>query len=168
MKDTITLFLDIDGVFSIGDAGLPLAKVGNGSFYRWAHPIPQARTLLQALDTDKDLGPVWCSHWGKDSPLWNYWSGTYRWLVSFPVKDAGDMVGSKPFAIQRYLDGIDKRRNAVWVQDGFTDLEQSWAEKLGVRLVDATQEPVRELLLSEEPGAVQVLIDIFAGSKVVA
>lgn len=162
---TISLFLDIDGVFNISDAGLPLEQIGNSRFYQWTHPIPQARALLQALDQHKDLGPLWCSHWGKQSNYWNYWAGVYRWLVCFPLKDAGDMAESKPYAIQQYLDLSDKR-GGVWVQDGFTDEERIWAEKLGLRLIDATQEPVRSLLLSDEAGAVQELIDIFAGSRV--
>jgi hypothetical protein len=167
-SETTTLFLDIDGVFNIEGAGLPLEMIGNSSYYRWAHPIPQAHTLLQALDVDKDLGPVWLSHWGKQSTYWNYWAGTYRWLVCFPLKDAPDgLADNKPYAIQTYLELSDKRGDGcVWVQDGFTEYERAWAEKMGVRLVDATQEPVRSLLLSEEPGAVQELIDIFAGSRV--
>ncbi len=163
---TISLFLDIDGVFNISDAGLPLEQIGNSRFYQWTHPIPQARAVLQTLDQHKDLGPIWCSHWGKQSNYWNYWAGVHRWLVCFPLKGVGEMVDSKPYAIQQYLDLSDKR-GGVWVQDGFTDEEQVWAEKLGLRLIDATQEPVRSLLLSDEPGAVQELIDIFAGSEVV-
>lgn len=167
-SETTTLFLDIDGVFNIEGAGLPLEMIGNSSYYRWAHPIPQARALLQALDVDKDLGPVWLSHWGKQSTYWNYWAGTYRWLVCFPLKDAPDgLADNKPYAIQTYLELSDKRGDGcVWVQDGFTEYERAWAEKLGVRLVDATQEPVRSLLLSEEPGAVQELIALFSGNKV--
>jgi hypothetical protein len=77
------------------------------------------------------------------------------------------MADSKPYAIQQFLDLSDKRGNGcVWVQDGFTAIERAWAEKMGVRLVDATQEPVRSLLLSHDPGAVQSLIDIFAGNRV--
>src|SRR5713226_5474036 len=156
----ITLFLDIDGVFSLmGTEGLHAEKMGNVR----AWPIPQASTILQALDQDDRFNPVWVSHWGKDSNLWNYRANIHRWIACFPLVDSDS--ASKPFAMQHYLDLIDGH-GGIWVQDGFADGERQWAVENGVRLLDTTEEPVRSLLLSDSVDVARELIDMLVGSEV--
>jgi hypothetical protein len=154
----ITLFLDIDGVLNVDNADLPAEMVGD----REAHPIPQANTILQALDQDDRFNPVWVSHWGKDSNLWNYRANIYRWIACFPLADSDSV--SKPFAMQHYLDLIDGH-GGIWVQDGFADDERQWAVANDVKLLDTTEEPVRSLLLSDSVDAARELIDMLAGSE---
>jgi hypothetical protein len=157
-SESITLFLDIDGVFNMDNADLPTEMIGD----REAHPIPQASTILQALDQDDRFNPVWVSHWGKDSNLWNYRANIWRWIACFPLADSDSV--SKPFAMQHYLDLIDGH-GGIWVQDGFADDERQWAVENGVKLVDTTEEPVRSLLLSDSVDAARELIDMLVGSE---
>lgn len=157
----IILFLDIDGVFSGVDLGADLEKIGDV----WTRPIPNARAILQAIDQDSRLSPVWLSHWGKQSTAWNDYADTQHWPVAFPLESTDD---NKAFALQCYLytNYPDNSPLAVWMQDGFEPTDYTWAEYNGVKLLDTTEEPVRSLLLSDNVEDAIELINLLVGNEV--
>lgn len=142
------VFIDIDGVLSIPGYGLPQEIIDN----RVAYPIPLANALLQAIDQDSRLQPVWMTHWGESALAWNDRAGTRRWPVGFPLHDEAD---DKPLAIQYYLSQYGQSGNrATWVQDGFSPATYVWAEQANVRIIDTNKEPLHSLLLSDQTGMV--------------
>jgi hypothetical protein len=158
------LFLDIDGVFSIANAGLSAIDL----YGKEAWPIPQAGTILKAIDQDKQLKPIWMTNWGQRATGWNDRAGLHVWDVWYPLTLEKDEAGAqqlypdldkKALAIQ-YCMHVNNAQSAIWLQDDFSPEEQEWAERVGVRLVNANEEPYHSLLLSEDESSVQRLMDL--------
>lgn len=167
VKENFTyLFCDIDGVFSIANAGLPEVMIDG----KEAWPVPQANAILQAIDSDKNIRPVWMTHWGKLANGWCHRAGLLNWSIWYPLTLEEDEteaqrlypdLGKKAQAIQYCLHvNRGNIRSALWLQDGYTPEEREWAEQAGVRLVNANEEPIHSLLLSENESAVQRLMDL--------
>jgi hypothetical protein len=167
-QDITYLFLDVDGVFSVASAGLPQETI----YGKEAWPVPQANAILQAIDKDKTVRPIWMTHWGQLANGWCERAGLHDWAIWYPLTLEEDEteaerlypdLGKKPQAIQ-YCMHVNNVQSAVWLQDGFSPEEREWAEQAGVRLVNANEEPIHSLLLSKEESAVQRLMDLLAGS----
>jgi hypothetical protein len=160
----IILFFDIDGVFSLMGTELSAEKIGDV----WAWPIPNAAAIIQAIDQDSRIAPVWLSHWGERSTAWNDYAGTQHWPVAFPITDDdASRNADKISAIGLYLYVHDPRNASmlIWVQDGFSPAEQQWAVQNSVRLLDTTVEPIRSMLLNDSVDAAIELVSILAGSE---
>lgn len=160
-EEVTYLFMDLDGVLSIPNAGNP-AKVID-SKEGW--PIPQASALLQAIDREKRLHPVWLTHWGNKANAWNDEAGIEHWPVRFPLSEKEEKqanqvypdLNRKVLAIQycMYQEGV---KSAVWMQDGFAPEEEEWARSAHVRLLDTNKEPLHSLLLEDRAQAIQSII----------
>lgn len=142
----IVLFLDV-GVLSI-----PNRQNTEERKERWPGcgvlwPIPLANALLQAIDTDPRILPVWLSCWDSAAWHWNDRAGTSRWAVGYHLCKT---VQTK--ALQRFPEcrGQDKKllaarwflrerphNQVVWIEDGFAEETKAWASARGrTRLVD--------------------------------
>ena len=130
--------------------------------------------LIQAIDQDSRVAPVWLSHWGDRSTAWNDYAGTQHWPVAFPV--ASDDVfalqfgseADKTFAMECYFhkNPFHAASVLIWMQDGFSLAEHEWAVQNSVRLLDTTVEPIRSMLLSDSVDAAIELVSILVGSEV--
>jgi hypothetical protein len=157
----ITLFLDIDGVFTMLDAvQLPMERVG-GIHVR---PIPMANALLKAINEDERLDPIWLTSWDKGAHLWNERAETTRWPVAYHLskrdeRDARtalcwlfDMNLDRKLIAAQYF--LFRARPldcpVVWIEDGFAQETYAWAKERGnVRLVDTLVDPIRSQLLAQ-------------------
>lgn len=168
--DNLTyLFLDIDGVLSVANAGLPEEMIDG----KEAWPVPLTNAFLRTIVSSDSLQPMWMTHWGKKANGWCNRAGIEPWRVWFPLSsevetDAKELypeLDRKVLAIQFCMYVAPANiQSAVWLQDGFTPEEQEWAEQAGVRLVNANEEPIHSLLLSEDESTVQRLMDVLVGS----
>lgn len=155
-------FLDIDGVFSIPtkENASQREKFGYGLFC-W--PIPVAFHLIRAIADDRRIHPVWLSCWDTSSLLWNAKAGTRLFPVGYHLsgrqKDyadrlfseyAGHRIDRKLVAARYYLRKYPTHE-IVWIEDGFMTETEEWARQEGrVKLVDTTQDDIREMLLRED------------------
>jgi len=171
-QDITYLFLDVDGVFSVASAGLPQQTI----YGKEAWPIPQANAILQTIDQDKNIRPIWMTHWGQLANGWCVRAGLHAWAVWYPLTLEEDEIEAerlypnldkKPLAIQ-YCMHMNDVQSAVWLQDGFSPEEREWAEQAGVRLVNANEEPYHSLLLSNDESAVQRMMDLLGVRTIVS
>lgn len=161
-----TLFLDIDGVFTLLDAmHLPMERVG-GIHVR---PIPMANALLRAINETKGIVPVWLTSWDAGAHTWNDRSGTQHWPIAHHLdaqQEAVAKIGWPEF-FERDTDrklieaaywlwsSLSERHRVVWIEDGFTQETVAWArtrsniEMHETILIDTLKEPIRAQLLSE-------------------
>ena len=168
IKSSITLFLDIDGVFNI--------STPNGQTMMLDHkhvwPIPMTIPLLQAIDHDASITPVWITHWGEGAHAWNEYADTRRWEVAYPLAPHTQttmgylfpILYDKPLAIQYYLRQHPGLRS-IWMQDGFPTVSFDWARQNRVHLIDTTQEPLRRLLLHSYTDAETLLSMILSSAQ---
>jgi len=171
-KKKIVLLLDVDGVFTIyrgRERDHWFAKI---KLSAW--PIPQHVAILRAIADNSMLYPVWLSAWDDSSVLWNELSQTRHFPVAYHLKSRQERharhlfpyysnVDTKLVAVQYYL-----RRypmcDVVWVEDGFAVETWIWAQdNPKVALLDASEDPVRSLLLREDAGCVQELMSLILG-----
>lgn len=154
MTQEITIFFDIDGVLNIQRESAQSVQMPCGL---WVWPIPHVHALLQAIDQDKRIHPVWMSSWGKKAHDWNEHTRTSHWEIAYPCPDPN--VSGKPLAIQHYLHH-HPCRNTVWIEDGFTAEDKVWAMDNGVLLLDTLKDSLQYLLLSEDNKAIHYLIEM--------
>ncbi|GAC1468814.1 MAG: hypothetical protein PVS3B3_35240 [Ktedonobacteraceae bacterium] len=156
----IILFLDIDGVFNISNPDVPATHIGG--LVTW--PLPMTIPLLKAIDQDKQITPIWMSHWGPISHAWNTYAGTSQWGIGYPLSPHDEAkahylypdsdVDSKVLAIQYYL-RLHPATRAIWLEDGFPTVPPRWAEQNNVQLIDTNKEPLHSLLLSDQANVVK-------------
>lgn len=187
MKTKTLLFLDIDGVLSVMNPNDPAERHGErgwaGSPSVW--PIPMAKALLDKIEYDARLQPIWLSAWGDRSVLWNLYSYTSLWPRGYhllpgewrharrifkqlagterrPTWD-GVEIDAKLAAVRyhaRWHDGP-----ICWVEDGFATETLAWAahDPRAITLVDTNQpDLITELLTSASPDG---MLDRFMGGK---
>ncbi len=156
MEDNrITLLLDIDGVFNGVMGGLTPERLPGGGVI-W--PIPLANTLLQTIEQDERLEPIWCTSWWTRAWLWNDRSGTPHWPIAHLLKPH-EAVAAFPDVLPRgdydwklaaalYYRKQHPTRRMVWIEDGFFQETLAWAatDPL-VTLVDTTAPHVLGMLL---------------------
>jgi hypothetical protein len=123
----------------------------------WVWPIPHVHALLQSIDQDKRISPVWMTSWGKKAHDWNEYTQTSYWEIGYPCLDPD--VSGKPLAIQHYLHR-HKSKSAVWIEDGFSAEDKAWSVDNGVLLLDTLKDSLRYLLLCEDDKAIHYLIDM--------
>jgi hypothetical protein len=142
----IPLFLDIDGVFSIKHEHIQSERI-NGIK---VHPIPMCAALLQALDRDPAISPVWLTSWGDMAQAWNKRYGTAKWPVAYPLDVADAAKADRQFprlhnnkpddkliAVWWYLRDLPKDTPVMWMEDGFAVETVMWAHERGnARLID--------------------------------
>lgn len=167
----LLVLLDIDGVLNGVAPGLPPERLPEGGVI-W--PIPMANALLQAIQQDWRLYPLWCTSWYKRAPLWNDRAGTPRWPIAHITRRAH---------VDRWFPGVlpEKRydwklasalyyrrrfptRKIIWIEDGFFEETKRWAASDPlVRLVDTTEATIRALLLADGgiQKAVQTFLDVY-------
>jgi hypothetical protein len=161
-----TLFLDIDGVFTMLDAvELPMERVG-GIHVR---PIPMANALLKAINETEGIVPVWLTSWDTGAHLWNDRSGTRHWPVAYHLDKKQEEVAKIgwPEFFERDTDrkliaaaywlwsSLSEQHRVVWVEDGFAQETVKWArhrsniEMHETVLVDTLMAPIRTQLLAQ-------------------
>lgn len=154
----ITVFVDIDGVLSITNAGNRMEMIDQ----KEAWPIPQADYFIQQLSNDPQLNPVWLTHWGQKANHWNKLTGVESWPVAFPLSEQEETAAKmlfpsyarKQLAIAYYMH-LHQTENAVWIQDGFAPETKVWAQLNHVRLIDTNSEPYHSQLLNETEQSIQ-------------
>ncbi len=169
MTPPTTLFLDIDGVFTMMDCpDLKMERVG-GIHCR---PIPMANALLQTIDKCNRLVPIWLSSWDIGSLEWNRRANTLPWYVGYHLTEKQEKLTRNAFpwdypeldnatldkklvAAQSFLwfQTGDRQSRAVWIEDGFAPETLAWAKERNSKvaetiLIDTTKEPIRSELLS--------------------
>lgn len=150
--NNIVLFADIDGVFNNAKADAKKSILNKRSVF----PIPLAISLLRAINNNTMISPVWLSHWGESSIAWNRYSATRKWPIAFPLsseeqikaKQLYPMYDDKVLAIMWYLHQHTYTQS-VWIQDSFPTVDPKWAEKYDVSLLDTTQSPLKDILMSK-------------------
>lgn len=152
----ITLFLDIDGVFSIKHDHIPKDRI-NGVH---VHPIPMCAALMQMLDKDPTIAPVWLTSWGDAALAWNKRYGTAKWPVAYPLDFAdaskadqqyprlhNNKPDDKLIAVWWYLRKMPKDAPVMWMEDGFAPETVLWAHERGnVRLIDTRNPDIMDAL----------------------
>ncbi len=142
----IPLFLDIDGVFSIKHEHITSERINGVK----AHPIPMCGALLQALDRDPAIRPVWLTSWGDTARAWNKRFGTATWPVAYPLDVADAARADRQFprlhhtkpddkliAVWWYLRDLPDQTPVMWMEDGFAVETVQWAQERGnTRLID--------------------------------
>jgi hypothetical protein len=166
MRRTI-LFIDIDGVLSILDSvdEIEDRKISwPGGPHAW--PIPMTRELLQAINEEKRLYPVWMSAWYDAALLWNFYARTRRlwpmgytwhkatvqrvfpelgWVYGIRPTWDGQEIDSKLLAVRYFLRN-DPCSPVTWIEDGFAPETRAWAAERGARLVNTLEPAIREVL----------------------
>ncbi len=164
MTQPTTLFLDIDGVFTMMDClDLKIERVG-GIHCR---PIPMANALLQVIHQHKSINPAWLSSWDLNSLSWNERADIDHWPVAFRMTEEDESFAQLYFT-EMYTQNMDKKLIAahfflwkthcgtdrvVWMEDGFAPETVAWAKERNNKiaetiLIDTTKEPIRSELLS--------------------
>lgn len=164
IEETVCIFFDIDGVFSIPNAGLQEIDIDN----KEAWPIPHANTFLTSISALPLVTPVWLTHWGTKANAWNDRAEATSWDIAFPLsKQEHDLAkqrfpqyNRKLLSIEWYL-SKHPYEFVVWMQDGFSPEETLWAEVKGIRLLDTTQEPLHSLLINSDNSAIAAIIENF-------
>jgi len=164
-------------VFSIyrkGEARNPwFATTG---FTVW--PIPQAALLLRLIAGDRRLIPTWMTCWGDCALFWNMWSKTRFFPVSYHLTDRQDSnarllfpelyearADEKLIAVRYHL-RRQPDRDIVWLEDEFSKDTHDWAaSNPHVTLLDASRNPVRSLLLSEDEKDIHLLMALILGGQ---
>jgi hypothetical protein len=147
------LFIDIDGVLSIANAGNPSEMIDEKESW----PIPIANELLQFIDSSDSFYPIWMTHWGNKANGWNERAGIEEWPSWYPLSAAMEEAAhdlfphlDKKLLSLQYCMYIHQIDSAIWVQDGFEPEDVEWAKQANVTLVDTRAEPLHSLLLSEQ------------------
>lgn len=155
-------FLDVDGVFNIYQKHLERSPVF-AAFKVSCWPIPMARQLVLAIDDDRQIHPVWLSCWDRSSILWNELALTRHFPVGYHLSSAqekyahtlfpeyvGRRIDGKLIAARYYLRKFPERE-VVWIEDGFMPETEQWSkQERRVKLIDTTQEAIREMLLAKD------------------
>jgi len=169
------LFLDVDGVFSIPntadkDERLERIPLGDGHhIVCW--PIPMYKRLLYAIGMEKRLHPVWLTAWGDAAHVLTNRAMTQAFPVAYPLSrqqtryahmrfSHPEQSDRKLIAAVYYLVKHHGPGQVIWVEDGFAEETKEWAAAVDVRLIDTTDETIRELLLSREEQAVQKFMEL--------
>lgn len=161
----LTVFLDVDGVLSITNAGNPKRLIEEKD----AWPIPLCSYLLQSIDTDPLFNPVWMTHWGQKANGFTELAGIEAWPVAFPLSKAAETeaeslfptLARKMLAVSYYMRQHDVK-TAIWVQDGFAPETKEWAIQNHITLIDTNAEPYHSILLGQEESRVQVFLSTLA------
>ena len=143
------LFLDVDGVLSIPNVRNTDERKEHwpGCGVLW--PIPMANALLQAIDADDRLLPVWLSAWDCGCWEWNLRAGTKCWAVAYHLSKVrqtwalrrypecqGRHIDGKLLAVRWFL-RHSPHTPVVWIEDGFAQETEVWAAREPrVRLVN--------------------------------
>jgi len=156
---SILLFLDIDGVFTIKHEHLDKERI-NGVH---VHPIPMCGALLQMLDRDPAISPVWLTSWGDAALAWNKRYGTQKWPVAYPLDFADASKADQQFprlhnnkpdekliAVWWYLRKMPEDAPVMWMEDGFAPETILWAHERGnVRLIDTRNPQILAALVQK-------------------
>jgi len=164
------LFLDIDGVFSIPnpenkDERLERIPLGEGHhIVCW--PIPMYQRLIYAIGVEKRLHPAWLSAWGDAAHALTNRAMTQVFPVAYPLSSQKLRYARQRFSAHDF-ERIDRKLVAavyylcsrcydrvIWIEDGFAEETVEWASTRNIRLIDTTDETIKQMLLSCQEQAV--------------